>query len=205
MTGRPEDTALALRALSEAFIKHKPGDSLLDEISNVVHTLTERISREPVRAQASLGELAEKMRGPVTAIGQSVRHDEYCMVAGALSPIRVGLSLVATDTGVEGTVSISPLYAGPTGNAHGGAIASILDDSISHASGAISIPAVTAELHVSYLQPVPVGRSLNVKAAISDHLDRSLSGNAQITDDNGSILAVATGRLVEVGEVDPEK
>src|SRR5512140_3939091 len=55
-------------------------------------------------------------------------------------------------------VTLSDRYVGPPGHAHGGVIATILDEAMGKVNKLRHVIALTAEMTVSYNKPVPLGR-----------------------------------------------
>jgi len=71
--------------------------------------------------------------------------------------------------GIVGTVTIDDRFHGAPGVAHGGIVATILDEySCAAAVFLADVRVVTGELQVRYEQPCPVGRALDVAARIVD-------------------------------------
>jgi uncharacterized protein (TIGR00369 family) len=93
-------------------------------------------------------------------------------------------------------------YAGPPGHAHGGVIATILDEAMGKVNKLRNVVAVTAEMTVTYVKPVPLGKPL-----IAEGWERSVRGRvhtnvAEIRNEAGDVLAKSTGRFIAI---DPHK
>src|SRR5258708_12288731 len=63
---------------------------------------------------------------------------------------------------------LSKRYTGPPGHAHGGIIASILDDAMGKVNKLHHVVALTREMTVEYLKPVPLHKHLPVNATELD-------------------------------------
>ena len=93
-------------------------------------------------------------------------------------------------------------YQGPPGHAHGGIIATILDEAMGKVNKLRSVVALTAEIDIQYLKPVPLGKPL-----IAEGRERSVRGRrhinvAEIRNQKGDVLA--RGRALFIA-VDAEK
>jgi uncharacterized protein (TIGR00369 family) len=91
----------------------------------------------------------------------------HCLLCGAQNPIGLRLDFSVQD---ESTVSASFtgqwLLQGYAGVLHGGVISSLLDAAMTHCLFYRGIEAVTAELLVRYVRPVPVDAPMELRARI---------------------------------------
>lgn len=93
-------------------------------------------------------------------------------------------------------------YQGPPGHAHGGIIATILDEAAGKVNKLRNVIALTSRMQVEYLRPVPLGQTL-----IAEGHERSVRGRrhvnvAEIRNQKGDVLA--RGRALFI-VVDAEK
>jgi len=93
-------------------------------------------------------------------------------------------------------------FAGPPGHAHGGIIATILDEAMSKLNKPNGITAVTSEMTVNYVRPVPLNQWLQVESHETSVDGRRRFRSAEIADQRGNTLARGTGVFITV---DPEK
>ena len=113
----------------------------------------------------------------------------HCFGCGPGHPTGLRVRCFKTDEGVLVPILIPRRYEGPPGVAHGGIVATYLDETLAgavvRATGRV---AVTGELTVRYLRPVPV--------------ETPVVGHGRVTDDHGRYLEVE-GRLerLDTGEV----
>jgi len=89
-------------------------------------------------------------------------------------------------------------FEGPPLHAHGGIIATILDESMGKVSKLRSIIAVTQTMQVNYIRPVPLATPL-----ITEGWEVGVNGRehfraAEIRNAKGEILATSTGTFIEV-------
>ncbi len=93
-------------------------------------------------------------------------------------------------------------YQGGAGFIHGGIIATVLDEAMGKVCRFSDLRAVTAELSVEYLKPIPVGAEIRVEAFETERNGRNLIHRGEIRNGNGELLARGTGRFVVI---DPAK
>jgi uncharacterized protein (TIGR00369 family) len=89
-------------------------------------------------------------------------------------------------------------YQGPPGHAHGGIIATILDEAMGKVNKLSKVVALTRAMNVEYLKPVPLGKPLTVTAHHQHADGREHTNLAEITDDKGQVLARSTGKFIAV-------
>lgn len=130
-------------------------------------------------------------------IGHRFGH-RNCIACGDRNPRSLRLSFIADDAdGVRALVPARAEWQGYPGILHGGLIATVLDAAMTHCLFHHDIAAVTADLRVRYVGPVPADALLEVSARI-------LSGNlrlhrlrAEIAVE-GAIAAWAEGKFIPV-------
>lgn len=89
-------------------------------------------------------------------------------------------------------------FAGPPGHAHGGIIATLLDEAMSKANRARNILAMTRQMEVHYLRPVPLGVPITLTAVHVKTAGRAHHCEAQIRNAAGETLATAKGLFIQV-------
>src|SRR6516164_9253399 len=93
---------------------------------------------------------------------------------------------------------LSRRYTGPPGHAHGGIIATILDEAMGKINRLSRVVALTRAMNVEYLKPVPLGQPLTVVGRARRAEGRKHTNVAEITDGQGQVLARSTGRFIAV-------
>lgn len=93
-------------------------------------------------------------------------------------------------------------YVGPPGHAHGGVIATILDEAMGKVNKLRHVVAVTAEMTVEYLRPVPLGKKLVAEGWEKNVRGRVHRNAAEIRDEKGEVLARSSGKFIAI---DPHK
>ena len=89
-------------------------------------------------------------------------------------------------------------YQGPPGHAHGGIIATILDEAMGKVNRLSNVLALTRTMNVEYLRPVPLGTHLTVVGRAQGVNGREHLNIAEITGDRGEVLARSTGIFIAV-------
>lgn len=102
------------------------------------------------------------------------------------------------DSNIVCHLRLAKRFAGPPGHAHGGIIATLLDEAMSKANRARGILAMTRQMEVHYLRPVPLSASLTLTAQHLDTHGRAHHCEARLADASGQILASAHALFIAV-------
>jgi acyl-coenzyme A thioesterase PaaI-like protein len=94
-------------------------------------------------------------------------------------------------------VSIASKYQGATGYAHGGIIATLLDEAMAKANGLGGIRAMTARLEISYRKAVPVQAKLFLTGRRVKKQGRKLYLKSELRSAGEGLLAEARGLFIE--------
>ncbi len=93
-------------------------------------------------------------------------------------------------------------YTGPPGHAHGGIIATVLDEAMGKVNKLRHVIAVTSEMTVNYLKPVPLNKPLRVESREQNVTGRRHVNVAQILNQKNEVLARSRGLFIAI---DPHK
>ena len=93
-------------------------------------------------------------------------------------------------------------YTGPPGHCHGGIIATILDDAMGKVNKLHHVIALTKEMTVEYLKPVPLHKPLRVEGREVSVHGRQHINMAEILNEHNEVLARSRGTFIAI---DPEK
>jgi acyl-coenzyme A thioesterase PaaI-like protein len=93
-------------------------------------------------------------------------------------------------------------FVGPPAHAHGGIIATILDEAMGKVSRLRNIIALTGSMTVEYLKPVPLFKPLVTEGWETRVRGREHFRVAEIRNAEGEVLARSTGKFIEI---DPHK
>ena len=89
-------------------------------------------------------------------------------------------------------------FEGPPGYMHGGAIATLMDEAMSKACRARNVVAMTRQMEVEYLRPVPLGEPLVLEGTHVRHDRRKHSCEASVKLSDGTVLARARGIFIAI-------
>ena len=101
---------------------------------------------------------------------------------------------------IVGRFVLGDRYQGGGGMAHGGIIATLLDEAMGKVCRFREVRAVTAELSVEYLKPVSVQSEIVVEGWETEQKGRNLFHAGEIRNASGDVLARGKGRFVIIGE-----
>ena len=101
---------------------------------------------------------------------------------------------------IVGRFVLGERYQGGGGFAHGGIIATLLDEAMGKVCRFRQVRAVTAELTVEYLKPVNVQSEIVVEGRETEQKGRNLFMTGEIRNETGEVLARGRGRFVVIGQ-----
>lgn len=97
---------------------------------------------------------------------------------------------------------LSKRFTGPPGHCHGGIIATILDEAMGKVNRLRDVVALTAQITVDYLKPVPLHQPLRVESHEVRVRGRRHFNMAEILNRAGEVLARSRGTFIAI---DPER
>jgi len=103
---------------------------------------------------------------------------------------------------IRGVFRIPTDFQGGAGIVHGGIVALLLDEVMSKVNRFQSDRAVTGELSVKYLKPVPVDEELVVEGWEAQREGRKIFREGEVRDASGVVLARGRATFISV---DPER
>lgn len=125
-------------------------------------------------------------------------HHPHCMGCGAENPGSLGLRFFREGDRIRSALRFDERHEGAPGFAHGGAVATALDDTLGTLLVVLRRPAVTAKLEVNYRKPAFLGRDLEVEAWTERTDGRKLYLAGRMTDAGGETVADTTALFLEV-------
>jgi uncharacterized protein (TIGR00369 family) len=128
----------------------------------------------------------------------------YCFACGPDNPDGMHLKFVLDEERQTFVCKfrLSKRYTGPPGHCHGGIIATILDDAMGKVNKLHQVIALTKEMTIEYLKPVPLHKPLHVEGREVSVHGRQHINAAEILNENGEVLARSRGVFIAI---DPEK
>ena len=132
---------------------------------------------------------------------QKQPNARQCFVCGVENQHGLQLKFYDTAPGrVEANWIVPEHFQGFPGIAHGGVLASVLDEAATRtilgANGSRRI-VVTASLELRYRKPVPLNTPLKVIGEVTDDKGEIIHASSRIEDESGQILATAKAVLME--------
>lgn len=122
-----------------------------------------------------------------------------CFACGTLNAQGMQLRLHAGDDACWTELVLDRRFEGWDGIAHGGIVATILDEVMAWALVDRDVWGVTARMAVDYRRPVPVGRRIRGEGRVLDARRRVSTTAATLVDaEDGTLLATAEGTYVAV-------
>jgi acyl-coenzyme A thioesterase PaaI-like protein len=133
----------------------------------------------------------------VTAAGRYVVSPHACFACGELNTHGLKLVLHVADEMCWTELTLLPDFQGWEGIAHGGIVATILDEVMGWALAAADAWGFTAKMSIDYRRPVPVGTRIRGEGRLVERRKRLLTMTARLLDaDTGVVLATADALYV---------
>jgi uncharacterized protein (TIGR00369 family) len=122
-----------------------------------------------------------------------------CFGCGQTNPVGLQLTFALIEAGsVTCSAVVSNLYEGPPGYVHGGIIATLLDEAMSKANRSRGVTAMTRQMNVEYLRPVPSGSPIRIDGRVLRSEGRKHWTKAQIFNAAGTVLAEAEALFIAI-------
>jgi len=144
------------------------------------------------------------MSKKASAHGHDTRYvrlqKNYCFACGKHNPEGMRLKF-AYDEDRDCFVSrfrLGKRYTGPPGHTHGGIIATILDEAMGKVNKLRHVVALTSQITVDYLKPVPLNKPLRVESREVRVNGRRHINMAEIMDPKGEVLARSRGIFIAI-------
>src|SRR5271170_902438 len=140
--------------------------------------------------------------------GHSTRYvrmqKNYCFGCGKHNPNGMRLKFAYNEKlgGFVCRFRLTKRFSGPPGHAHGGIIATILDEAMGKVNKLRNVVALTSQIKVDYLKPVPLNQPLHVESREVRVRGRHHINMAEILNPKGEVLARSRGLFIAI---DPQK
>jgi uncharacterized protein (TIGR00369 family) len=122
-----------------------------------------------------------------------------CFGCGQANPTGLHLEfLLAEDHSVVCHAAVPDTFEGPVGYVHGGIIATLLDETMSKSVRARGITAMTRNMEIDYLRPVPSGAPIRLEGRVVRDEGRKHWTEAKILDAEGATLATGKGLFIQL-------
>jgi acyl-coenzyme A thioesterase PaaI-like protein len=124
-------------------------------------------------------------------------HHPNCLGCGPDNPATLGLKLAIDGERVRGEVTLDDRHQGAPGFAHGGAVATALDDTLGTLLVVLGHPGVTARLEVNFRRPAFLHRRFELEAWVERVEGRKIEMAAEMRED-GDVVADAAALFIQV-------
>ncbi len=139
----------------------------------------------------------------VTADGRFEVTPHACFACGELNAHGLHLALHVTGDVCWTELVLRPDFQGWEGIAHGGIVATILDEAMAWALASQDAWGYTARLALEYRRPVPIGVPIRGEGRIIERRRRLITTEGTLVDPaSGVVLASATGLYVTAPEAE---
>jgi acyl-coenzyme A thioesterase PaaI-like protein len=133
----------------------------------------------------------------VTTAGRFEVAPHACFACGELNVHGLHLVLHVAEDACWTELTLLPDFQGWEGIAHGGIVATILDEVMGWALASADSWGYTARLSIEYRRPVPIGARIRGEGRVVEHRRRLLSTTARLLDPiSGDVYATAEGLYV---------
>ncbi|PWI45234.1 PaaI family thioesterase [Streptomyces sp. ICBB 8177] len=135
---------------------------------------------------------------PGTLLGA---HYDQCFGCGETQPHGLHLASRAGEgVTVTAEFTVQPAHQGAPGLAHGGVLATALDETLGSLNWLLRIIAVTGRLETDFVRPVPVGTTLHLSARCTAVAGRKVycTAEGRIGSPDGPVAVRADAVFVEV-------
>ena len=155
-----------MRELGHEFVGRDLSDAQLDELSEELQVLRERVRDGTPRVRAFSRERMEDFTLSIPTyeeIGQRQLFSDS-IVAGGANPMGLAAQLWRDGDVACMRVTLGKAFEGAPGRAHGGVVAALLDEVMGLMNVIHGSMAFTAQLDITYLAPTPVGEPIIARA-----------------------------------------
>ncbi len=108
------------------------------------------------------------------------------------------VSMTETESGIVARVRFDTRHEGPPGHAHGGSIATVLDETMGTLAFIHGHKVLAARLEVKYRKPVPLNEPLLAVCTITSRNRRKITAHAELKRASGLVLVESSGLFIDI-------
>ena len=130
-----------------------------------------------------------------------IENNNRCFVCGKHNPfgLQVTPNIAPDGETVEIVCTPPDHFQGWAKVMHGGMLSTLLDEAITYIGiASFDSPAVTAQLEIRFKSPAPIGKKLIINAKRAKNAKRLIEATANITLEDGTLVADGSGKVVKV-------
>lgn len=148
------------------------------------------------RAERESGRIGSS-RSIVDAEGRRYAFaDHHCFACGTTNPIGMGLDIELGEGEASTAWTVGEDFVGWSDKAHGGIIATLLDEVMAWAPSSFDSWAVTAELTVRFRSPASPGERLTAAGRVVERRRRIYQVAGEVHGADGRLIAEGRGRYL---------
>jgi uncharacterized protein (TIGR00369 family) len=122
--------------------------------------------------------------------------DHHCFACGETNPIGMGLHIELGEGTARTEWLVGDDYVGWSDKAHGGIIATLLDEVMAWAPSSFDSWAVTAEMTVRYRSPAAPGEELRAEGHVVERRRSIYDVRGEVRGPDGRLIAEGRGRYL---------
>ena len=130
--------------------------------------------------------------------------DHNCFACGRENPIGMRLHIELGEGSARTSWTVGDDFVGWSDKAHGGIIATLLDEVMAWAPSSFDSWAVTAEMSVRYRSPAAPGEELRAEGRVVDRRRRIYEVVGEVRGGDGRMVAEGRGRYLGAAPSDKE-
>ena len=131
----------------------------------------------------------------------SIERDNSCFCCGVDNDRGFHLQFnYPTQGEAESRLLVPEWCAGWKGVTHGGFLTMLMDELMAHACNAFAASAVTADMSVKFIKPVPTGSTVTIRGWAEPPRGRVIATKASILSEDGRALAEASARFITMAK-----
>ena len=131
--------------------------------------------------------------------GRYAFADHNCFGCGGQNPIGLHLNIDVGEGRARTTWTVGEDHVGWSDKAHGGIIATLLDEVMAWAPASYDSWAVTAEMSVRYRSPASPGEELVAEGRVVERRRRIYQVTGEVRGPDGRLVAEGSGRFLGAG------
>lgn len=130
---------------------------------------------------------------------KELRDNQRCYVCGKENPAGLGVDFEVNRErrAISAKFTPSDIHQGYEGIVHGGILSALLDEAMGKLTVSLGIPAVTAEIKVTFKAPAAPGNELLISGRLLQETRKLIQAEAKI-ERGAVVIAEATGKLLRI-------